>query len=64
MDSVQVYNCSQKDTFHSAVRFEGALGAQASSVTNSVVVHGHDWGLSVIQSNNIVLKNNAFIGFR
>ena len=29
MDSVQVYNCSQQDTYHSSVRFEGALGGQS-----------------------------------
>ena len=26
MDNVQVYNCSQLDTFHAAIRFEGGIG--------------------------------------
>lgn len=35
MDNVQVYNCSQKDTYYSAVRFEGASGN--SRVSNSAI---------------------------
>ena len=62
MDSVQVYNCSQKDTFNAAIRFEGAMGV--SSVTNSAFHNGLDHGVSVISSSNVVLSNNAFVGFR
>ncbi len=50
MDSVQVYNCSQKDTFKSAIRFEAANGnsTRPSKITNCAVHNGLDWGLSIL----------------
>ena len=63
MDNVQVYNCSQKDSYHSAVRFEGASGGY-SRVSNSAVHNGLDWAVLILSSNNIELIGNTFVGFR
>lgn len=38
MDNVEVYNCSQRNTFKAAIRFENQ-GLLWQSVTNSVI-HG------------------------
>ena len=62
-DHVQVYNCSQKDSYHSAIRFEGATGGY-SRISNSAVHNGLDWGLLILNSNNIEIINNAFVGYR
>jgi len=63
MDNVQVYNCSQKDTYKAAVRFEGTLGGH-SRVSNCAVHNGLDWGISLENANNIQLINNTFVGYR
>lgn len=63
MDNVQVFNCSQKDSYHSALRFEGATGGY-SRVSNSAFHNGLDWGVLIKTANNIELINNAFVGFR
>lgn len=44
MDNVEIFNCSQRDTYKAALRFEGAL-VQGSTVTNSVIRHGLGRGL-------------------
>ena len=62
-DHVQVYNCSQKDSYHSAIRFEGAGGGH-SRISNSAVHHGLDWGLVVWSSNNVEFVDTAVMGFR
>jgi len=62
-DGVQVYNCSQKDSYHSAIRIEGATGGH-SRIKNSVTHNGLDWGISVINANNIELIDNIFVGYR
>ena len=66
MDNVQVYNCSQKDTYRASIRFDGAIGSSntTSIISNSTIHGGEDWGLSIISSNNIEIHNNAFVGFR
>ena len=63
MDNVQAYNCSQKDTYQSAIRWEGAMGGH-SRVSNSAIHNGLDWGVSVDTSNNVELINNVFVGYR
>lgn len=62
MDNVQMYNCSQKDTYRSGIRFEGATGY--SRVSNSTVHNGLDWAASILQASNIELLDNTFVGFR
>lgn len=54
MDFVEIYNCSQMDTYKAALRFEGANNAW-SLITNSAIHHGFARGLHVINSSNITL---------
>lgn len=60
-DNVEVENCSQRNTFKAAIRFEGAMGGW-SSITNSVVHNSLAWSVSVMRSNNVLLENSAFVG--
>lgn len=60
-DNVQVYNCSQADTYKAAIRFESAMGAY-SRVSNSTVHNSMAWSVSVFRSNNVVLTDSYFIG--
>lgn len=62
-DNVQVYKCSQKDAYHSSIRFEGATGGH-SRITNSAIHNGLDWGLIVWSTNNVEIIDNTFVGFR
>ena len=62
-DNVQVYNCSQRNTYKSAIRFEGAIGG-SSKVSNSVVHGSLAWSVSIYKSNNVILENSAFVGAR
>ena len=39
MDNVEIYNCSQYDTYKAALRFEG-VQATSSIVSNSAIHHG------------------------
>ena len=63
MDSVEIFNCSQIDTFKAALRFQSASTLQ-SSVTNSAIHNGFAWGLYITASANIVIKDNIFFRFR
>jgi hypothetical protein len=62
-DNVEVYNCSQQNTEHAAVRFEGAITGP-STIKNSVVHGSLAWSLLVTSSNNIDIKDSAFVGSR
>jgi hydrogenase maturation factor HypF (carbamoyltransferase family) len=45
IDNVEVYNCSQRNTFKSAIRFENQ-NLKWQSVTNSVIHGSIAWGIS------------------
>jgi len=60
-DNVQIYNCSQQDTYNSAIRFEAAIGGY-SNLTNSVVHGSMAWSANFYRSNNIYVANSYFIG--
>jgi len=62
IDSVEIYNCSQYDTYKAAVRFEGAEGAW-NSITNSALHHGLGIGLDIQVSSNVVFANNDIFDF-
>jgi len=62
-DNVEIYNCSQIDTFKRALRFEAASVAW-SQVTNSAIHSGYAWGIVVKTSSNILIQNNIIWGFR
>lgn len=62
-DNVEIYNCSQMDTFNAALRWENnAMGH--SSVTNSVIHSGYGWGIKVKASANVHFRNNVVWAFR
>jgi len=54
MDNVEIFNCSQIDTFKAALRFQGA-SQMWSSITNSAIHNGYAWGLNVKSSSNILI---------
>ena len=62
LDNVEFYNCSQIDTFKTAVRFEGAV-AKHSSLTNCTFHNGHGYGMNVRQSSNIYMSDNIWYNF-
>ena len=62
LDNVQVYNCSQKFTWKSAVQWEGASRA-SSKVTNSVISSGKGMGMRIYNSANVVLEGNVIADF-
>ena len=62
-DHVQMYNCSQENTYKASIRWEGAIGG-TSSVTNSTVHGSMGWLASVYKSNNVVLEDNTMVGSR
>jgi len=63
MDNVEVYNCSQSNTFKAAIRFEGVTDKH-SSITNSAIHNGLGWGIHVVGSTNINIQNNVIFSFR
>jgi hypothetical protein len=62
-ENVQVFNCSQEDTFKAAIRWEGAIGG-TSRVSKSTVHGSLGWLASVYKSNNVELTETTFVGAR
>lgn len=62
IDSVEIYNCSQYDTYKAAIRFQGAYGSW-SSVSNSAIHHGLGIGIQIETAANVILTNNTFFDF-
>lgn len=63
LNNVEVFNCSQIDTFKAALRFESASSLH-SSVTNSTFHNGYGWGANIKSSANIHLAGNIWYNFR
>jgi hypothetical protein len=63
LDSVEIYNCSQKNTFKSAIRFEGAY-TNWQSVTNSAIHGSLGWPFSTQSTSNILIDSTTMIGGR
>lgn len=63
LDWVELYNLSQIDTEHAAVRWENAAKGM-SEVTNCSIHNGYGWGVLVKYSNNVLLKDNRIFNFR
>jgi len=63
MDHVEVYNCSQRNTHHSAIRFESSE-LLWQRVTNSTVHGSIAWSLSAQYSKNIQVDSSVFLGAR
>jgi hypothetical protein len=62
MDSVELYRCSQRDTFKAAIRFEGAM-TNSHKIHNVVAHEGLAWGLYIKASSKVDVKDSSFIGF-
>jgi len=62
MDNVEIYNCSQRDTYKAALRWENAQMGY-SSITNCSIHGGLGWGLRAHSSQNLVIDNNVAFGF-
>lgn len=63
LDNVEIFNCSQIDTFNAAIRFENAI-TLPQSITNCSIHHGFGWGANVINSQNVYMADNVFYRFR
>jgi len=63
MDNVQVFNCSQRQTYKPAIKFENASSASRSVISNSVFNTGKGMGAIIENSVNIALRNNVFADF-
>jgi hypothetical protein len=63
LDHVEVFNCSQIDTYKSAIRFESAM-TKVSTISNCAIHNGYSWAINVKRSNNVELKNNMIYNFR
>jgi len=63
IDSVEIHNCSQTDTFKSALRFEG-VSELWSSVSNSALHNGNAWGVYIKSAANILFKANVIFSFK
>ena len=63
LNNVEVYNCSQIDTYKAAIRFENAVKL-SSSVTNSTFHNGLGWGGNIKNSANIFMQDNLWFKFR
>lgn len=62
MNNVEIYNCSQYDTWKAAIRFEGhKLGF--SRISNSSIHHGLGVAVNVIFSQNVEFLNNNVYTF-
>ena len=62
LDSVEIRNCSQRDTDRAAVRFE--LANMRYSRVKDVSIHGGlGWGVQIKDSSNIEFKDVTVINF-
>ena len=62
MDNVQVYNCSQKNTFKGALRWEGAKKGN-SRVSNSIVSSGKGMGITIENAANVIIEDTIVADF-
>lgn len=61
MDNVEIYNCSQLDTYKSSLRWENAqLGH--SSITNTSIHGGFAWAIRADSSSNLYFDSNVIFG--
>jgi len=63
MDSVEIYNCSQMDSYDAALMWENAK-TLPSRVTNSAIHNGLGWAVRIESSANIEFSNNVMYDFR
>jgi parallel beta-helix repeat protein len=63
MDNVELFQLSQADTPKAAIRFE-KVPLSSSSVTNCAIHNGWGWGISIEESQNVVIRGNTLFNFR
>ena len=63
IQSVEITNCSQRDTDRAAVRFDGS-GGRTSRVKDTAIHGGLGWGFNIYNSRNIEVEDVAVIGFK
>lgn len=63
LDSVEIFNCSQRQTQNSALRFQSATGGH-SKVLNSAVWGSRAWGFGAMFSANLHIEKTSFVGAR
>lgn len=63
LDYVEVYNCSQRNTFHSAIRFEG-VKTLPQLINNTAIHHSTAWHLKVALSENVHIENTHMLNAR
>lgn len=56
LDHVELYNCSQYDTWKAALRFDNAVNGY-SRVSNCSIHWGHGVALDITESENIIVEN-------
>lgn len=61
LSNVEIYNCSQANSYNPSLRFEGA-NTKSHFVQNSVVHEGWGWHFKAEQTSNILIKDTDFIG--
>ena len=57
-----MFNCSQKQTYKPAIKFEGAFRGN-SVISNSVFSTGKGMGAIIENSVNVAFRNNIFADF-
>jgi hypothetical protein len=62
LDNVEIYNCSQYDTYKAALRFDSATNG-TSVVSNSSIHHGLGIGVEIADSANVILDGNNIWDF-
>lgn len=61
IDNVEFYNCSQRNTYKAAIRFENVI-SMPQNISNSVVHGSLAWGLYIKSSSLVEVTNTSFIG--
>ena len=62
LNYVSLYNCSQTDTLHAAMRFDNAISGK-KVVRNSALASGSGQGVHFTKSQNIEFVNNSVFDF-
>jgi hypothetical protein len=63
LHNVEIYNCSQINTFKSALRFEGASGS-FSHIKGVSLHNGHSWAINIQSSANVRVEDTVVFSFK
>ena len=62
LDNVEIFNCSQANTYKAALRFEQMVMPTGSSVTNSAIHGSLAWALYMTSAKFVTFKGNTIAG--